>query len=197
MTRPALILASASPRRLQLLAQAGVTPDTVDPSDIDETPLKDETPRRLALRLAAQKAQVVAARHAGAFVLGADTLVAVGRRVLGKPQDAADARRMLDLLSGRPHKVLTGVAVIAPDGRVASRLSETRVTFKRLEKREADAFIAGGEWRDAAGGYKIHQSAGAFVTDLSGSYTGVVGLPLYEALALLRGLGWKHEGWIG
>lgn len=197
MTRPALILASASPRRLQLLAQAGVTPDTVDPSDIDETPLKDETPRRLALRLAAQKAQVVAARHAGAFVLGADTLVAVGRRVLGKPQDAADARRMLDLLSGRPHKVLTGVAVIAPDGRVASRLSETRVTFKRLEKREADAFIAGGEWRDAAGGYKIHQSAGAFVTDLSGSYTGVVGLPLYEALALLRGLGWRHEGWIG
>jgi septum formation protein len=190
MNRAALILASASPRRLQLLAQAGVTPDAVDPSDIDEAPLKDETPRRLALRLAQQKAQTVASRHSGAFVLAADTLVAVGSRVLGKPADADEALKMLTMLSGRSHKVLTGVAVIAPDGRTASRLTETRVTFKRLERREADAFIAAGEWRDAAGGYKIHQLAGTFVTDLSGSYTGVVGLPLYEALALLRGLGW-------
>lgn len=188
MTR--LILASASPRRLQLLAQVGVVPDLVDPADLDESALPDETPRRLALRLAVEKAKMVAARHDGAFVLGADTLVAVGRRVLGKPADAAQARKMLALLSGRPHKVLTGVAAVAPDGRVASRLSETRVTFKRVTPQEADRFIASQEWADAAGGYKIHQGAGAFVTDLAGSYTGVVGLPLYEALALLRGLGW-------
>ena len=190
MKRPALILASASPRRLQLLLQAGITPDEVIPSEIDETPDKDETPRRLALRLSREKVAVVAARYPGTFVLGADTLVAVGRRVLGKPSDAVEARRMLDLLSGRPHKVLTGVTVIAPDGRVASRLSETRVKFKRLTPQEVQVFISGREWEDAAGGYKIHQSAGAFVTDLSGSYTGVVGLPLYETLALLNGLGW-------
>jgi len=191
MTRPALVLASASPRRLQLLAQVGVSPDAVDPADLDESALKDETPRRLALRLAQEKARAVAVRHSNAFVLGADTVVAVGRRVLGKPADSGEAHRMLALLSGRAHRVLTGVAVIAPDGRIASRLSEARVTFKRLTPAEADGFIAGGEWADAAGGYKIHQGAGAFVTDLSGSYTGVVGLPLYETLALLRGLGWR------
>lgn len=191
MTKSALILASASPRRLQLLAQAGVVPAAVDPADLDESQLADETPRRLALRLAGAKAAAVAARHPAAFVLGADTVVAVGRRVLGKPEDDRDARRMLALLSGRSHRVLTGVAVIAPGGRTANRLSETRVTFKRIEPAEADRFIASGEWADAAGGYKIHQSAGAFVTALSGSYTGVVGLPLYETLALLRGLGWR------
>ncbi len=190
MKCPALILASASPRRLQLLAQVGVTPDAVDPPEIDETPGRDETPRRLALRLAVEKAQAVALRHPDAFVLAADTLVAVGRRVLNKPVDEAQARAMLKLLSGRAHRVMTGVAVVAPDGRQASRLTETRITFKRLTPQETADFIAGGEWQDAAGGYKIHQMAGAFVTDLSGSYTGVVGLPLYEALALLRGLGW-------
>jgi septum formation protein len=190
MKCPALILASASPRRLQLLAQAGVIPDAVDPPEIDETPGRDETPRRLALRLAVEKAQAVALRHPDAFVLAADTLVAVGRRVLNKPVDEAQARAMLKLLSGRAHRVMTGVAVVAPDGRQASRLTETRITFKRLTPQETADFIAGGEWQDAAGGYKIHQMAGAFVTDLSGSYTGVVGLPLYEALALLRGLSW-------
>ncbi len=190
MKCPALILASASPRRLQLLAQVGVTPDAVDPPEIDETPGRDETPRRLALRLAVEKAQAVALRHPDAFVLAADTLVAVGRRVLNKPVDEAQARAMLKLLSGRAHRVMTGVAVVAPDGRQASRLTETRITFKRLTPQETADFITGDEWQDAAGGYKIHQMAGAFVTDLSGSYTGVVGLPLYEALALLRGLGW-------
>jgi septum formation protein len=190
MKCPALILASASPRRLQLLAQVGVAPDAVDPPEIDETPGRDETPRRLALRLAVEKAQAVALRHPDAFVLAADTLVAVGRRVLNKPVDKAQARAMLKLLSGRAHRVMTGVAVVAPDGRQASRLTETRITFKRLTPQETADFIAGGEWQDAAGGYKIHQMAGAFVTDISGSYTGVVGLPLYEALALLRGLGW-------
>ncbi len=186
-----LVLGSASPRRLQLLAQVGVTPDLVDPADIDETVLKDETPRMLVKRLAVGKASAVAARHPDAFVLGADTIVAVGTRVLGKPVDETDARRMLKLLSGRNHKVLTGVAVIAPGGKTASRIVESRITFKRLTQDETDAFIASRDWDDAAGGYKIHQRAGAFVTNLQGSFTGVVGLPLYETLALLTGLGWK------
>jgi septum formation protein len=187
----ALVLASASPRRLELLRQVGIEPDRVDPADIDETPLRDETPRRLVARLALGKAQAVAARHPAAHVLAADTIVAVGRRILGKPEHEADARRMLTLLSGRPHKVLTGVAVIAPDGRTASRVVESRITFKRITDRELDAFIAGRDWTDASGGYKIHRLAGAFVTDISGSYTSVVGLPLYETLNLLGGLGWR------
>jgi septum formation protein len=187
-----LVLASASPRRLELLRQVGVEPDLVDPADIDETPLKDETPRRLVSRLAEGKARAVAERRPGAYVLAADTIVAVGRRILNKPVDEADARRMLGLVSGRAHRVLTGVAVIAPDGHVAQRLSETRLQFKRLTKGEIDAFIASGEWRDAAGGYKIHQRAGAFCLSLSGSFTGVVGLPLYETLALLEGLGFRR-----
>ncbi|MDO9224270.1 MAG: nucleoside triphosphate pyrophosphatase [Caulobacter sp.] len=186
-----LVLASASPRRLELLRQVGITPDLVDPADIDETPRRDETPRLLALRLALEKAAVAAARHPDAFVLAADTLVAVGRRILNKPDAEAEARRMLTLLSGRAHRVMTGVAVVAPGGRVASRLVESRLTFKRLTPREIDGFIAAGDWRDAAGGYKIHQRAGAFVTSLSGSFTGVVGLPLYETLGLLTGLGWR------
>lgn len=190
-TSAPLILASASPRRLELLRQIGVEPDQVDPADIDETPGRDETPRRLALRLAEGKAAAVAARHPGAFVLGSDTLVAVGLRILNKPEDEAQARRMLALLSGRTHKVLTGVAVIAPDARTATRLVETKVRFKRLSTDETDGYIAAGEWRDAAGGYKIHQRAGGFVTDLSGSYTAVVGLPLYETRMLLEGLGWR------
>ena len=187
----ALVLASASPRRLELLRQVGIEPDLVDPADIDETPQRDETPRRLVARLAVGKAQAVAARHPQAHVLAADTIVAVGRRILGKPEDEADARRMLTLLSGRPHKVLTGVAVIAPEGRAASRVVESRITFKRITDRELDAFIAGGDWTDASGGYKVHKLAGAFVTDISGSYTSVVGLPLYETLNLLGGLGWR------
>jgi septum formation protein len=186
-----LVLASASPRRLELLRQIGIEPDQVDPADIDETPGKDETPRRLALRLAIGKAAAVAPRHPGAYVLGSDTLVAVGRRILNKPEGEAEARRMLGLLSGRAHMVLTGVAVIAPDGRIASRVVETRVRFKRLSAQEMDSFIAAGDWKDAAGGYKVHQRAGGFVTDLSGSFSAVVGLPLYETRMLLEGLGWR------
>lgn len=191
MTPAPLVLASASPRRLELLRQVGIQPDHVDPADIDETPGRDETPRRLALRLAREKVAAVAARHPGAFVLGGDTIVTVGRRILNKPADEAEARAMLALLSGRAHKVLTGVAVAAPDGRVSDRLVETRVRFKRLSQGETDAFIAGGDWNDAAGGYKIHRMAGAFVTELQGSYTSVVGLPLYEVVSLLTGLGWR------
>jgi septum formation protein len=186
----ALVLASASPRRLDLLRQVGLEPDLILSPEIDETPLADETPRQLALRLAREKAQAGAAKAPGAFVIGADTVVVLGTRVFGKPKDEADARRMLTLLSGRAHRVLTGVAVAAPDGRIAARLSETRLRWKRFDARELDAFIATGEWRGVAGGYRIQGRAGGFVLTLQGSYPGVVGLPLYETLALLQGLGY-------
>ena len=183
------MLASASPRRLDLLRQIGVEPDRIDPADIDETARPNETPRLLALRLAMDKAAVVAGRVPGMYVLGADTVVTLGRRVLPKAQTEADARHCLGLLSGRAHRVLTGVAVIAPDGRRASRLSETRLHFKRLTRSEIDAYVAGGEWMGKAGGYGVQGEAGAFVMALQGSYSGVVGLPLYETRCLLQGLG--------
>ncbi|ADG11566.1 septum formation protein Maf [Caulobacter segnis] len=189
--QPALVLASASPRRLDLLAQVGVTPDRVDPADIDETPLRDETPRRHALRLAQEKARAVAARAPGDFVLAADTVVAVGRRILPKAETQADVLYCLKLLSGRNHKVFTGVTLIAPDGREGSRLVETKVGFKRLSDAERDAYVASGQWRGKAGGYGVQGLAGGFITDLQGSYPSVVGLPLYETLNLLHGLGYR------
>jgi septum formation protein len=189
--QPSLVLASASPRRLDLLAQVGVTPDRVDPADIDETPLRDETPRRHALRLAREKARAVASRSPGDFVLAADTVVAVGRRILPKAETEDQAIKCLALLSGRNHMVLTAVAVIGPDGREASRLVETRVQVKQLSDVERADYVAGGEWRGKAGGYAVQGVAGGFIIGLHGSYTGVVGLPLYETLNLLRGLGWK------
>lgn len=189
--QPALVLASASPRRLDLLAQVGVTPDRVDPADIDETPLRDETPRRHALRLAQEKARAVAARAPGDFVLAADTVVAVGRRILPKAETQDDALYCLKLLSGRNHKVFTGVALIAPDGRQALRLVETKVGFKRLSDAERDAYVASGQWKGKAGGYGVQGMAGGFITDLQGSYPSVVGLPLYETLNLLNGLGYR------
>jgi septum formation protein len=188
-----LVLASASPRRLALLAQVGVTPDLVDPADVDECPRKDETPRRLALRLASDKAAAVAARRPKAFVLAADTVVAVGRRILPKAETEAEARACLGLLSGRAHRVLTGVCVRSPDGRIATRLCETRLHFKRLTPQEIEDYVSSDEWRGKAGGYGVQGRAGAFVLALSGSYTGVVGLPLYETLALLEGLGWRRS----
>ena len=191
MERPELIPASASPRRRELLKQIGVEPGRVVAADIDETPLKDETPRRLVARLAEQKAAAVAAGHPGVFVLAADTIVAVGTRILGKPTDEADARRMLELMSGRAHKVLTGVALIAPDGRRGARLSETRIKFRRLSDADIEAHLAAGEWADAAGAYRIQGLAGADVAFISGSFTGVVGLPLFETKNLLTGLGWR------
>ena len=187
--RPKLVLASASPRRLALLGQIGLTPDAVDPAEIDETPLAGETARLLALRLARAKAETCAARHPDAYVLAADTVVAVGRRLLGKPEDATDAGRMLGLLSGRAHRVLTAVAARAPDGRTGVRLSETRVRFKRLTDAETAAYLASGEWDGKAGAYGVQGRAGAFVASLNGSYTGIVGLPLYETRSLLVGLG--------
>lgn len=189
--RTPLVLASASPRRLDLLAQVGVVPDRVDPADIDENPLRDETPRRHALRLAVEKARAVAPRSPGAFVLAADTVVAVGRRILPKAETSEQAARCLKLLSGRNHKVLTGVAAIGPDGREASRLVETRVQFKHLSDQETADYLAGGEWNGKAGGYGVQGVAGGFIVDLHGSYTSVVGLPLYETLNLLTGLGYR------
>jgi septum formation protein len=186
-----LVLASASPRRLDLLRQAAIEPDRVSPADLDETPLAQETPRQLALRLAVAKAQAVASREAGAFVLAADTVVALGRRVFGKPESEVEARRMIERLSGRFHRVLTAVAVVAPDGRMASRLSESRLAFKRLTPAELDALIDCGEWRGVAGGYRIQGRAAAAIHTLQGSYSGVVGLPLYETLSLLGGLGYR------
>jgi septum formation protein len=190
--RPQLILASASPRRLDLLRQIGLEPDLIDPADIDEQPLADETPRRLAIRLACAKAAAGAARAGGAYVIGADTVVCAGRRVLPKAESEEEARSCLSLLSGRAHRVLTGVCVAAPDGRTAFRLSESRVHFKRLSCAEVDAYLASDEWRGKAGGYAIQGRAGGFVSALQGSYSGVVGLPLYETRCLLDGLGFRR-----
>jgi septum formation protein len=189
--RPLLVLASASPRRLDLLRQIDITPDRVDPADLDEGVKPNETPRRLAVRLAEEKAARVAARQGGAFVVAADTVVCVGRRVLPKAETEAEARACLSLLSGRAHRVETGVAVVSPTGASASRLVETRVHVKRLSEAEIDAYIESGEWRGKAGGYAIQGRAGGFILDLQGSYSGVVGLPLYETLCLLQGLGWR------
>jgi septum formation protein len=187
---PRLILASASPRRLDLLTQVGITPDAVDPADIDERALKRETPRRTARRLAALKAATAAVRQPGAFVIGADTIVVASGRAMGKPATRAEAERMLTILSGRGHHVYTAVAVIAPDGRLAVRLAEARIRMKCLSSENIAALLESGEWLGAAGGYRVQGLAGAFVTDLTGSYSAVVGLPLYEVVCLLEGLGY-------
>ncbi len=188
-----LALASASPRRLALLKQVGLEPDLVVPAEIDETPLKDERPRQLALRLAMAKGRATNDTLAGAFVLSADTVVACGRRILPKAETEAEARACLKLLSGRGHDVLTAVAAIAPDGRGTQRLIGTRVTFKRLSHQDVEGYIASGEWKGKAGGYAIQGLAGGFVVDLSGSYSAVVGLPLYETLSLLEGIGYPMK----
>jgi septum formation protein len=187
--RARLILASASPRRVDLLAQVGIVPDAVDPADIDETPLPRELPRQHAERLAAAKAHAVAARHPGAFVLAADTVVGVGRRILPKAEDEATARACLDLLSGRRHRVYGGIALVCPDGTLRRRTVMTMVAFKRLSRAETDAYLAGGEWRGKAGGYAVQGAAAAFVPAINGSYSNVVGLALCETVGLLHGNG--------
>jgi len=187
-----LVLASASPRRLELLRQVEIVPDQVDPAEIDEAPLKDELPAKLAARLARAKAEAVRERHKSAFILAADTVVACGRRILGKPADEAAARRFLALLSGRRHRVHGGVAAIAPDGRIATRLVVSQVGFKRLTESEIAAYLASDEWRGKAGGYAIQGRAAEFVSWVSGSYSNVVGLPLYETAQLLFGLGYRR-----
>lgn len=192
-SEPRLVLASASPRRLDLLRQIGLVPDAVEAADLDEAPQPHETPRQLALRLAQAKAMYVAARAPDAHVLGADTVVAIGRRVLPKAEDAAEVRACLRLLSGRAHRVLTGVAVVAPGGRVSSRLVESRVHFKRLSEGDIETYLTCGEGIGKAGGYAIQGHAGALVISLQGSYSGVVGLPLYETANLLAGLGYRRS----
>ncbi|MGH6899026.1 MAG: Maf family nucleotide pyrophosphatase [Geminicoccaceae bacterium] len=192
--RAPLILASSSPRRLALLRQVGVIPDRIAVPDVDETPLARELPRAHALRLAAAKACDVAARSPlPAFVLAADTAVACGRRILGKATDVTSAERYLRLLSGRRHRVYTGIALTAPDGRRASRVVMTMVAIKRLDAGELEAYLASEEWRGKAGGYAIQGRAEAFIPAISGSYSNVVGLPLAATLDLLRGLGWRGE----
>lgn len=185
-----LVLASASPRRLELLARIGVVPDAVRPVDLDETPQKAELPARLAIRLARAKAAAAHALAPDALVLAADTVVGVGRRILGKPADEAEARRFLGLLSGRRHRVMTGVCLIRPDGKATERLVTTILAFQRLTEAQIDAHLASGEWRGVAGGYQIQKRAEAWVRFLSGSHSNVVGLPLFETAQLLRGAGW-------
>ena len=187
---PVLILASASPRRKDLLAQIGITPDKIQPADLDETEKPSEAPRVYALRLAIEKAQAVHALEPGAIILAADTAVAVGRRILPKTETEDEARSCLNLMSGRSHQVLTGIAVIAADGRMMSRLVTTRVKMKRLTPQEISGYIASGEWKGKAGGYGIQGKAGALISDLSGSYTGVVGLPVFETRNLLQAAGY-------
>ena len=186
-----LILASASPRRLDLLARLGVVPDAVDPADVDEAVSAGEIPRDHARRLAREKALLVAGRNPGALVLGADTVVAVGRRILPKAEDEPTARACLSLLSGRRHRVFTAIALVGGDGWVRERLSESIVTFQRLEATDIDWLIARGDWRGKAGGYAIQGAAEAFVRALAGSFSGVVGLPLNETRLLLGTAGWR------
>ena len=183
-----LILASESPRRLELLARIGVVPDMVTPAAIDETPHRGELPPAYAARMAAGKAAAVA--QAGALTLAADTVVAAGRRILPKTEEEAEARAALGLLSGRRHRVYSAVTLIDAEGRARHRLSLTRVAFKRLSEAELDAYLASGEWRGKAGGYAIQGRAEALVRFLSGSHSGVVGLPLFETRALLAAVGY-------
>jgi septum formation protein len=188
MARPALILASASPRRCDLLAQIGLTPDRIIDPNIDETPHQHETPRALAIRLAHAKAAAAAASDA--YVLAADTVVAVGRRALGTARTRDQARTCLVLLSGRRHRVVTAVVLRAPDGRSGERLVHSLVAFARLTDAQLDAYLESDEWLGKAGGYAIQGRAAAHIRFLSGSYSCVVGLPLFETAQLLRGLGY-------
>ncbi len=186
---PPLVLASASPRRRELLAQIGLVPAAIDPAAIDEAPARDELPPALAKRLARAKAEVAAVRHPHAAVLAADTVVACGRRLLPKAETEADARSCLDLLSGRRHRVYGGVCLLAPDGRAAVRLVVTAVVFRRLTEIDIGRYLDSGEWHGKAGGYAIQGRAAAFVRAINGSYTNVVGLDLFTVANLLRGIG--------
>jgi septum formation protein len=201
--RPKLVLASGSPRRLALLNQAGIEPDALRPADIDETPKRGELPRACATRLARGKADVAFTsvktdeELKGAFILAADTVVAVGRRILPKAEMLDEAAQCLRLLSGRNHRVHTSVCLVTPKGQFRQRHVETRVRFKRLSAEDIEAYLASGEWRGKAGGYAAQGIAGTFIVKLVGSYSNVVGLPLYETMSLLGGEGFPiHFGWL-
>jgi len=201
--RPKFVLASGSPRRLSLLNQAGIEPDALRPADVDETPRRGELPRACANRLARAKAEAalslikVDEELRGAYILSADTVVAVGRRILPKANLVDEASQCLRLLSGRNHRVYTAICVVTPKEAFRQRLIETRVRFKRLSTEDIEAYLASGEWRGKAGGYAIQGLAGTFVVKLVGSYTNVVGLPLYETMSLLGGEGFPvHFGWL-
>jgi len=203
LTRQKLVLASASPRRLALLEQVGIEPTALRPASIDETPKKSERPRTLAQRLAKSKALAAYDRMQSepdlkdAFVLAADTVVAVGRMSIGKPEFLDEAAKALATLSGRTHKVYTAVCVVTPEGKVRSRTVETRVRMKRLNRQEIESYLACGEWRGKAGGYAIQGIAGAFIQKITGSYSNVVGLPLIEVVALLAGEGFPvYFNWL-
>ncbi len=187
MNAPGLILASASPRRRELLSRLGIEPDRIVAADIDETPGKAELPRDYARRMAREKALASPDDHA--HVLAGDTVVALGRRILPKAEDEQTARECLKLMSGRRHKVLSAIALLAPDGTLRERLSETQVRFKPLSEPEIAAYLASGEWHGKAGGYAIQGSAEALIAWIAGSHSGVVGLPLFETRALLRAAG--------
>jgi septum formation protein len=191
VTAPPLVLASASPRRLVLLRQIGLEPDRIDPAEIDETPHPDELPPAYALRLAEQKARAVMPRHPGAYILAADTVVACGRRILPKASDPATARSCLELLSGRRHRVHSGIALAGPGDRLTLRRVDSQVAFKRLSEAEIAAYLCCGEWRGKAGGYAIQGRAAALIRWVQGSYSNVVGLPLFETAQLLAGSGYR------
>jgi len=202
-TRPKLVLASGSPRRLQLLQQAGVEPEHLTPVNADETPQRGEAPRSLAKRLAREKAELAlrnverSPELGDSYILAADTVVALGRRILPKAEMLDQASFCLRMLSGRSHRVYTALTLVTPKGAMRHRLVETRVRFKRLSKDEMEAYLASGEWRGKAGGYAIQGLAGTFVVKLVGSYTNVVGLPLYETVSLLVGEGFPvHFNWL-
>ena len=190
-TAPLLVLASASRRRLDLLRQIGIEPDRIDPADIDEIVQPGELPPSHAMRLAEEKARAVMPRHPGAFILAADTVVACGRRILPKPADPATARSCLELLSGRRHRVHSGIAVVDPNERLTLRRVDSHVAFKRLSEAEIAAYLRSGEWQGKAGGYAIQGRAAAFIRWVSGSYSNVVGLPLFETAQLLTGRGYR------
>lgn len=189
--RPRLILASASPRRLSLLAQIGVSPDDVAPADADESVRPAEIPRDYVIRVAAAKADLVSARTPGAYVLAADTAVACGRRILPKAEDEASARYCLELMSGRAHRVFTGVVLAGPGKERRERIVETRVKVARLDQSDIKAYLASDEWRGKAGGYAIQGLFARHVVSIIGSYSNIVGLPLYETANLLKGAGWR------
>lgn len=188
--RPPLVLASASPRRLDLLARLGILPDRTIATAIDETPFKGEIPRPHAGRLALAKAEAAAAQAPAALVLAADTVVGLGRRILPKAETEQQARDCLALLSGRRHRVVSAVVLAMPDGRRLRRIVESAVTFQRLTEQQVADYLSGGEWRGKAGGYAIQGRAESFIRFLSGSHSNVVGLPLFETAQLLRGVGW-------